>query len=185
MLATLGLAYFAWKAWNTSQRHLEEARRATTVTIAEQETGRQIEALSPYIRAFTELLEDRVNPFIGAPNPMATVGGVQQRNAAVLRDIETTGMTWRLNHFKNPLDMEIFEDLESSVLLAKGHPSVPRSTWAPAARRLRDLSVSWQSSPDRRNEFVQEAVQVSAQLWMDARESGLERPDFPKSPGGH
>lgn len=183
VFATLLLAFFAWKAWTTSQSQLEEARRATSVTIGEQETGRQIEAHSSYIGAFTDMLEDRVNPFVGSPNAMATVGVVQQRNAAVLRDIETTGMTWRLNHFNNKRDMEIFEELESSVILAKGHPKVPRSTWAPAARRLRDLTVRWQSEPNRRSELTREISQVTAQLWVDAREPGLERSEYLKRPG--
>lgn len=181
-VATIGLAIFAFAAWRASAHnlHLLQIQLKTTEAvaasqIADQEWGRQVDALARYLRALLEIAD--ATPILPVENYNHTgqvdssisggyleaIKAIDKRealNAHLAREVETAGAIWRLLHHGDTDAVDELEYLEHETITAF---HLVKSEWfeqhefRESAALLIELVQEWQAKPASRADISRKA----------------------------
>lgn len=188
-IATCALAIFAVLAWRASahnlaimQTQLQVTEKATASQIADQEWGRQVEALARYLRSLTELSEAApIKPYEDYKRTKSVDGAVAGGTAAAIkaiddredlngrigREVETSGAIWHLLHRSDSESVEALEDLEEEIMMAFWLVKTGRFSeedYREAAGLLIDFIQEWQAKPHERIGVAEKAKSKAAEL---------------------
>lgn len=177
-VGTCLLAVFALAAWIVSKRTLNHARDSAQISLAEQETSRQIQALVPYIQAVNDLLSHQGTRRLGGPGVVDAIFSAAEVREKKRREVHNTGLAWRLHHYKSRQQMKPFEDLEEAILQAHNSRTKPtKPTWQESAGDLIELASKWQGDPTSREATSAQVNLSFSELWdsLGEAEAALAR----------
>lgn len=155
--ATILLALFAFLAWRASANSLKsmqnqerDSKRAAQAQVDDQNWGRQVEALAKYSSALRQL-HDFAAAVVRLQLPVSQEVAAKDRSRAetIWREVEDTGLIWRMHHKNDEGIYGLFCYMESLgwqfrfALKGKGDWDQTRRTIFSLLEIIRD----WQEDP--------------------------------------